>query len=190
MTCIGAERTDQLDVRGAAHAGDLGTERLGELHGERPHAARGAVDQDPLPCLDAALVTEGLEGRDGRDRDRRRLLKGEVGRLGATKSFSGPQTYSAQARLFSPNTSSPGLNSVTSRPTASTTPATSTPGMLRFGVAPARCRANDVRLPAQEVPVERIDRRRVDADQHLAVLDGGLVDVLRVARTSGEPYLR
>jgi hypothetical protein len=44
----GAERADQVGVAGAAHAGHLGAERPGELHGEGADAARGADDQDLL----------------------------------------------------------------------------------------------------------------------------------------------
>ena len=46
---VGAERADQVHLRGAAHAGHLGAERFGDLHGEQPHAARRPDDQDPLP---------------------------------------------------------------------------------------------------------------------------------------------
>ena|SRR5215469_7067603 len=42
--------------------------------------------------------------------------------------------HSANAPWHVPNTSSPGLNCVTLRPTASTWPATSTPGPLGFGL--------------------------------------------------------
>ena len=49
---VGAERADQVDLGGAAHAGDLGAERLGDLHGERADASRRADDQHLLPGLD------------------------------------------------------------------------------------------------------------------------------------------
>ena len=44
---IGAERTDQVGLRPAAHAGDLGAERLRDLHGERAHTARPWESSDP-----------------------------------------------------------------------------------------------------------------------------------------------
>ena len=78
---VGADGADQLHVPGAGHAGDLGTERLGDLHGERAHAARRPVDQDLLSGLDLAVVAKELEGGRGGDADGRRLLEREVGRL-------------------------------------------------------------------------------------------------------------
>ena len=49
---VGADRTDQVHVPGAAHAGDLGPERLGDLHRERADAAGGTIDEDLLAGLD------------------------------------------------------------------------------------------------------------------------------------------
>ena len=49
----GADRSHQLDVAGAAHAGDLGAERGRDLDGERADASGGAVHQHPLPGLHA-----------------------------------------------------------------------------------------------------------------------------------------
>jgi hypothetical protein len=47
---------------------------------------------------------------------------------------SGAHTYSAKAPLHIPNTSSPGLKCITLLPTASTCPATSTPGRVSLGL--------------------------------------------------------
>ena len=63
------------------HAGDLGTERLGDLDGERADAARRPVDQDLLPGLDLAVVAKELEGGRRGHADGGRLLEREVGRL-------------------------------------------------------------------------------------------------------------
>jgi hypothetical protein len=79
---VGADRTDQLELGGAGHPGDVRAERLGELHRERPHAARRADHQDLLPRLDLAHVAEALEGGEAGDGDGRGLLEGHVGRLG------------------------------------------------------------------------------------------------------------
>jgi len=46
---ICAERSDQVHLRPAAHAGDYCPERLGDLHGERAHASRRTDDQYLLP---------------------------------------------------------------------------------------------------------------------------------------------
>ena len=49
MTWSAPRARTRSSLRGAAHAGDLGAERLGDLHGERAHASRRADDQHLLP---------------------------------------------------------------------------------------------------------------------------------------------
>ena len=51
---VGAETPYQLDVGGAADAGDLSAQVLGDLDGEGPDSAGGADDQDVLPSLETA----------------------------------------------------------------------------------------------------------------------------------------
>jgi hypothetical protein len=51
------------------------------LHGECAHASSGADDEDSLLGLDLSMITDGLECRIARDRDRRGLLEREVCRL-------------------------------------------------------------------------------------------------------------
>jgi hypothetical protein len=46
---VGPERPDHVDLRRAAHAADLGTQRLRDLHGETAGAAGRADDQNVLP---------------------------------------------------------------------------------------------------------------------------------------------
>ena len=75
---VGADRADEVHVPRAAHAGDLGAERLRDLHGERADPARGTVDEHRLAGLDVALVAQRLEGDEPGQRDRGRLLEGEV----------------------------------------------------------------------------------------------------------------
>ena len=79
-----------------------------------------------------------------------------------------------------PNTSSPGWNSVTSLPTASTRPATSPPTVVLLGLAQTAAeRADEVRA-GHAVPLDRVDGSRVDAKQHLVVLDRRHVDVAQL----------
>ena len=59
---VGPDGVDQVHVSGAAHAGHLGSQCLGNLHREGADAAGGAVDQDFLPSFYAAVVANGLEG--------------------------------------------------------------------------------------------------------------------------------
>src|SRR6266566_7468231 len=79
---IRADGADQIRLRRAAHAGDLGAEGLGDLHGERAHASRRADDQHPLPGLHLRVVAHGLQRGERGDGDGRRLLEGKVGGLG------------------------------------------------------------------------------------------------------------
>ena len=46
---VGADRSDQVYLGGAAHAGHFSAERLGDLHGKGADAAAGPVDQDFCP---------------------------------------------------------------------------------------------------------------------------------------------
>ena len=107
---VGAEGADQVHLRGAAHAGDLGAERLGDLHGEAAHAARRADDQHVLPGLHppwsrtaCSAVSPG-DGHGGRLARRR----GSTG-LGASLSVR-TAAYSAKEPSQMPYTSSPGAN--------------------------------------------------------------------------------
>jgi hypothetical protein len=62
---VRADGPDQVHLRGAAHAGDFGAVGLGDLHGERPDAARCADDQDLLPGLYMAVVADSLQCGQG-----------------------------------------------------------------------------------------------------------------------------
>jgi len=56
---------------------------------ERPHTARGADDQHLLPGLHLGAVSHMLQRGDPGNRDRRRLLEGEVCRLAGKQSRPG-----------------------------------------------------------------------------------------------------
>jgi len=86
---IGAEGPDQVHLGRATHAGDRGTEGLGDLDRERPHAARGADDQHLLSWLHLGAVSHALHRGDPGDGNRRSLLEGEVCRLAGKQSDSG-----------------------------------------------------------------------------------------------------
>src|SRR5687768_4530223 len=72
---VGAERTDRVYVPGMADSRHVRAEGFGDLHGEDADAARGTVDQDPLPRLDLPLIAQTLQGGQPRDRDGCCLLK-------------------------------------------------------------------------------------------------------------------
>ena len=135
---VGADRADHVDIARAAHAGHLGAEGLGDLHREGADAARRAVDQDLLPGPDPGLVAQALQRREAGDRGRGRLRERQAGLRASLDSAA--QANSASAPRPDPNTASPGLNRVTPAPTASTTPATSTPGRVSFGLVRPKAR--------------------------------------------------
>ena len=76
-----ADRTS-LELGCAGHTGDLGPERLGDLHREGPDSSGRADDQHLLPGRDLPAVAHGLQRGEGRDGRGGGLLEGEVGRLG------------------------------------------------------------------------------------------------------------
>ena len=86
---IGANRSNEIDFRRTAHAGDLRAERLGNLHRECADPTRSANDQDLLARLDAARVTQPLECREPSMRYRGRLCKRQVRRLWRELVLSG-----------------------------------------------------------------------------------------------------
>ena len=60
---IRAERAHELHIAGAADAGHLGAERLGDLHGVCADAAGGAVDEHLLPGGDVTVIAQGPAAR-------------------------------------------------------------------------------------------------------------------------------
>ena len=59
----------------------MASERLGHLHGERPHASGRADDQHALPRPNPSSIAKGLKRGGAGGGNRRRLLEGEVRRL-------------------------------------------------------------------------------------------------------------
>jgi hypothetical protein len=86
---IRAQRRDEVELGRAAHTGDVGAERLGQLDRIRPDAAGGTDDEHGLAGLHAPSVDQRLErsaGRDGHhgglDEGQGRRLVGELALLG------------------------------------------------------------------------------------------------------------
>ena len=63
---IRTDGSDHLHLRGAAHAGYVRAERLGDLHGIGPHSARRTDDEHFLPRRDPSVVAQGLQGGQAR----------------------------------------------------------------------------------------------------------------------------
>ena len=174
---VGAERTDEIHLPGAANAGNTAPERLGDLHGERADASTGTDDQDLLARLHGARIAQSLErgapgqrkGGSGLEREIRRL-RHEVALVG---------THVLGERAFTPAEDLvPG-----SEPCHVPTDRLDLPGHVRSpdrvlrGAQPGPRHADDERAGPHEVPVLRVDRGGADAHQDLAVTDGRTLDL-------------
>ena len=168
---VGAERPDQLQVPGAAHPGHLGAEPLGQLDGEGADAARRPDDQDLVARLDPSLVAQALQGGQGGQRDGRRLLEAEVGRLGAEDVLGDADVLGEAAGQHE------GVDLVAgAEPGHGPADRLDLPGHV--AAQPAVLgdaqpdRAHDVGQAAQVVPVPRVDGGGADAYQHLVAPPG------------------
>ena len=175
---VSPQRADEVELRRAAHAGDLGTERLGDLHGVAAHAARRAGDEDPLPGLHAAGVADGLQGGEPGDRNHGGLLEGEVRRLAGELRLLGDGVLGERA----------GADPV--HLVAGGEPRDSGAyGHDRAGEVEARHPALGGAQPGHEachagqagheVPGTAIEAGGPDGDEHLAVARGGHVEAAR-----------
>jgi len=173
---VGADRANQLDIPGAAHAGHLRAEGLGDLHRERADPTRRAVDQDRLPGRDMAVIAKRLEGDHRRHRDRRGLLEGDVDRHPCKRVLGGRGVLGIGA-------AAPAEDLVArAEPGHAAAHRLDRPGdvgpandVLRL--AQPVDGAGDVRQPAHDRPVGGVDPCRPNANQHLIVGDRGLVDL-------------
>src|SRR6266487_3082539 len=77
---VGANGSDQIEIPRAANRRYIRAERLGDLHGKCPNTSGRAVDQNLLPGLNLSLA-QALQRSESGERDRSRLLKGDVRRL-------------------------------------------------------------------------------------------------------------
>src|SRR5271157_5013582 len=78
---ICADGSDHVHIPRTAHASNLCTERLGDLHSERTHASRRTVNQNLLPRLNLSLVAKTLQCGECRHRYGGCLLEGDIIRL-------------------------------------------------------------------------------------------------------------
>src|SRR5215207_3707799 len=129
----GTDRAHQLDIVRAAHPGDLGAERRRDLDGVRAHPAAGPVDEHLPTGLHPAYVADPAQGRRRRYGDRGRLIEGEARRL-SYHHVSRRERVLRECTPAKPSTSSPFRSPRTFAPTASTTPAASTPATRAFGL--------------------------------------------------------
>ena len=175
---IGADRSDHVYVSRAAHAGDVCPERLGDLHGERTHASRRAIDQDLLPRLNLSLVAETLQRRDCGDPHGSRLLERQVGRLQRHCSILSNQ------HVLRERTGPPAENLITWFEPIDV-PADRFDRTCKVDAQSCDLwftqpgpQAHEVRRASHVMPVEWIDGSRANPDQNLVVSWSRLFDVL------------
>ncbi len=176
---VGADRPDQLDVLRAADTRDVRAERLGDLHREGAHAARGSVDQHALPRLDPAAVAERLQGGDSGHRDRSGFLEGECRRL-RREALCGCRCVLGEGAAGCAEDLVAGLelgHVLAHRLDRSRDVAASDAG-VRPPQPPINGRKTN-RLAPHDPPVARVDGRRANADEHAVGLEGGPLDLLK-----------
>jgi hypothetical protein len=75
---VRADRSNEVELRGGARAGDGGAEGFRDLYGEVADAPGRAQNEHLRTGADAGHVTQRLQGRARRDRHGRRLLRRQV----------------------------------------------------------------------------------------------------------------
>jgi hypothetical protein len=176
---IRADGPNQIHLRRAAHASDLRCEHVGELHRECAHTSGRTNDQHRLPRLDLSLVAKTLESRARRDGNRRRLLEGKGCRL--ERNLVG-----TSARVLSEGTVAGAEDLITRlkrRYILADRLDASGDIAPNAGLGFAQPEAHDshqVRQASHEMPHTGIDASRVNAYQHLVVLNDWGIDVLEL----------
>ena len=182
---VRAEGADQLDVARAADGGHLGAHRIRDLHCEGADAARGAVDQHLVTRLEPARVAQSLQRGGGGDRDCSRLLDADIGRPEChcavllrdyvLRERAGATAENLVARLEPRDVAAhcfDGARVVHAEP-----------NVLRLAQSGAE--PHQVGRAAHVVPVERVDRRRVHADEQFVVAGHGFLDVIEPEHVGG-----
>ena len=168
---------------------DLGPVRFGDLHGERSHASRGAVDQHRLSRPDVTLVAKALQGREGRHGHGRGFFEGQFSRLehefvlidagvfGVSSVAAVPDDVVAWLEPF--DAGPDGLDPA--RHVGSEDPAL---GLQQT----AAQEPEEERIGPQMAPVVGVDGRRPDFDQYLMIFGRGLPDLFEM-KDIGRPVL-
>src|SRR5438067_10704311 len=173
---IRADRSHELDVSRAAHRSDVCAERLRNLHGERPDAARSSVDQYPLTGCEVSAIAQSLQGGDAGHGNRSRLFEGQRRRLRDEVPLASEEVFRQRAvsqaedlvaGLEGRHVAADGLD--TARAVGSENPCFRSPQPLG--------ETNEIRNAAQNVPVVWIDRGGPDANEHAIRSDGRSLDV-------------
>jgi hypothetical protein len=76
-----AKRSRDVQIPGAAHGSDFGSEQFGNLKREGTHSTGGSINQNFLAWLDLSFVAKALKGSERRDGYSGCVLKRTVGGL-------------------------------------------------------------------------------------------------------------
>ena len=179
---VSADRADQFDIARAAHAGHLSSEPLCDLHGERPHASRGADDQDLLFRPDMSGITKALQCCHPGQRYGCRLLECQIGRFQLQEVLRDTRVLGKATRL------DVGEDLITrTKPTHGLADRLDLPGqittqntMLWCAESVPRQADGKARQAPQEVPITRIGGGCADAYQYFIVPGCWLVDFLEL----------
>ena len=172
---VGTERADEVQLGRAGDARHLGAQALGDLDGERADVARRTDDQDlvALPGRSTFARPQPLDREDRRVRKRggspRTTSRRGSSRMPSPARTRTPRRNPTPYAYRSANTRSPGRKRVTAGPTASTTPAASSPRLWFLGARNADEQAHEPGLGRQAVEIGPIDRRGDHADEDLVV---------------------
>jgi hypothetical protein len=156
------------------------------LHREGADVPRGAIDQDPLPGSNVAVIAKRLEGDQAGHGDGSSLFESEVSRLHRQRAFG-------NGRILGKRAHAPAEDLVTWAepwmllPTVSTCHATRTSDTVLWLARPVHC-AGDVRQAAHDRPVTRVDLCRPKRASTSPSPISGL-SMSRSSNTSAEPYL-
>ena len=175
---VRADRSDQVHLRGAAHAGDGRAGCLRDLHRERSHAAARADHQH-------ATGPAAPSPRRGRPAGRSCPEIGIAAACSKVRSAGFGTSLSAGVTASSaneparrcPSPRRPGRKPVTFAPTASTVPATSQPRTATFGRRNPSIGRAMYGIPAMMCHTSGPRAGRVHPDEDVVLAHHGLLDV-------------
>ncbi len=184
---VGTERADQLDVPRAAYTRHLGAQRLGDLHGKRADAARGAIDQHFLPGLERGAVAQRLQRREARHVDGGRLLEADTRRLPGQVAVFGDGQVFGERTVAAAEDFVAGLELRDARADGLDRAGEVDADARIFRRAESEIHADHVGRAAHEMPVGGIDAGRAYLDEHAALRQGTGFSMSSTVSTSGGP---
>ena len=154
------------------------SERLGDLHRERAHPSRRAIDQDPLAWRDLPLIAKTLQSGRRRHGHGRRLLERQPRRLRHEEALRGAADVLGKGSAARTEDLIAGSKLRDVLPDRLDLPShVHTHGAALWLAQPCH-HADEVRAASHHVPVVGVDRSRAHADENAVIVDQRLLDVL------------